>query len=345
MKNRIIFTGVLIVLLVLINYTSFSQKPNVWIYTDMSDQTIPGINRYMGRVNDPDDISAMAGYLLMSNEFNTLGIVVSSTHRSEHATTPDQGIWANEYFGEAYQKDLPALNEHIGGYPPEHHFTQSSIKETSERFDTGKDYKDLDKYPTVEALLQTILKTDEMINVLCWGPLTEPAILVKHCLAKGKEDALKNIRFIAHWTNSPLYQGTPEHPENVSNCREDAKACAYLKDRALERKIDYYECGAIGQHGIVSGSQTGWDYFNQFKVSALGTIFVEGKYTRNGRVDHSDAATYWVLLGNWGVSLDDIRPDGINTMAIEKANKEKFEAWSNRIHDELLRRAKLITKD
>jgi hypothetical protein len=37
----------------------------------MSDKSIPGKN-HMGTVNDPDDISAMAGYLLMSNEFETL---------------------------------------------------------------------------------------------------------------------------------------------------------------------------------------------------------------------------------------------------------------------------------
>ena len=59
------------------------SRPKVWIYTDMSDKTIPGPNGE-GTVNDPDDISAMAGYLLMGNEFETLGIVVTSTHRSQH---------------------------------------------------------------------------------------------------------------------------------------------------------------------------------------------------------------------------------------------------------------------
>ena len=53
-------------------------KPVVWIYTDMSDKTIPGPNKE-GTVNDPDDISAMAGYLLLADCFDTRGIVVAST--------------------------------------------------------------------------------------------------------------------------------------------------------------------------------------------------------------------------------------------------------------------------
>jgi hypothetical protein len=183
------------------------------------------------------------------------------------------------------------------------------------------------------------LPTGEVIHVLCWGSLTEPAILVNHCLATGQEAVLEKLRFIAHWTNSSLHQGTPEHPEHVANCREDARACAYLKQVALDGAIKYFECGAIGQHGIVSGSPKGKDYFDQFRVSRLGTIFVDGKFAYNS-VDHSDAATYWTLLGEWGVSLDDIANNGTNDPAIEKANEAKFEAWSRRIHDELLRRAR-----
>ena len=59
-----------------------ASKPRVWIYSDMSDKRIPGSNAER-TVNDPDDISAMAGYLLMANEFETLGIVVD-----QHASQP-----------------------------------------------------------------------------------------------------------------------------------------------------------------------------------------------------------------------------------------------------------------
>jgi len=318
---------------------SFAQKPLVWIYTDMSDRTLKGAERE-GSVNDPDDISAMAGYLLMSNEFNTLGIVVSSTHRKEHVNTPNQAEWANNFFGKAYAADLTGLNKNIGGYPEKSTFTQSCIKESAERFSYEKNYTDLSNYSTVKALLDTTKDQDSIINVLCWGSLTEPAILVQHCLATGQQDILKKLRFIAHWTNSPLHQGSMEHPEDVANCREDARACSYMKEQAAAGKIVYYELGAIGQHGIVSGQPKGESFYNQFKTSAIGKIFAEGKFVFNG-VDHSDAATYWTLLGKWGVTLNDVASNGTNSPEIEKANEARFFAESKTIHNELLRRAKL----
>jgi hypothetical protein len=73
--------------LILFGFNTLAQKPKVWIYTDMTDNTLPGKN-HMGTINDPDDISAMAGYLLMANMFETKGIVVASTHRGEHKTAP-----------------------------------------------------------------------------------------------------------------------------------------------------------------------------------------------------------------------------------------------------------------
>ena len=334
-------TKTILIILVLsgLQVFCFAQKPQVWIYTDMSDGTLKGPT-HMGTVNDPDDISAMAGYLVMSNEFNTLGIVVSSTHRKEHANTPNQGEWATNFYGKAYASDLPGLNKNIGGYPDKLTFTQSCIKESAEHFSNDKNYADLSNYSTVKALLEVAENQDDTINVLCWGSLTEPAILVKHCLETNKTDVLKKLRFIAHWTNSPLHQGTPEHPEQVANCREDATACAYLKQCALDGKIKYFELGAIGQHGIVSGSPKGDEYYNKYKTSALGKIYAEGKYVSNC-VDDSDAATYWTLLGNWGVNLKDVASNGTNNATIEKANEDKFRNWSERIHNELLRRAKL----
>lgn len=314
------------------------QKPKVWIYTDMSDRNIPG-NNHMNTVNDPDDISAMAGYLLMANMFDTKGIVITSTHRKAHRQTPRQDLWAHSYFGEAYKKDVVELNKNIGGYPKEINFMESSIKSSGEHFQPDSYYASLASYKTVEALKKCVQKEDGLINVLCWGSLTEPAILVKHCLEKGEENILGKLRFIAHWTNSTLHQGSSEHPENVANCREDASACAYLKKQAELGHIQYHECGAIGQHGIVSGSPKGDVFFDQFTSSNLGKIFVEGKYVR-GRVDHSDAATYWTLLGNWGVSVQDIPADGTNEPSVEIRNEERFKSWSPKIHQELLRRSK-----
>lgn len=319
-----------------------TEKPKVWIITDMSDKRLHGGEKE-GSVNDPDDISAMAGYLLMASEFETLGIVVASTHRNEHRGSPDQAVWANDYFGEAYRAEVAGLNETIGGYPSEISFKQSCIKESAERFNSKRTYVSLDRYDTVADLLATAeaITGDDVLNVLCWGSLTEPAIFVNHCLVADKQDVLERVRFIAHWTNSPLHQGSKEHPENVANCREDSAACGYLKRMASDGKIRFYECGAIGQHGIVSGAPKGREYYDQFRTSKLGTIFVDGKFAYNG-VDHSDSATYWTLLGTYGVSLDDIRPNGANTAKIEKQNKEKFRNNSRRIHDELLRRSGVV---
>lgn len=317
------------------------EKPKVWIYTDMSDATLKGPT-HMGTVNDPDDISAMGGFLLMAAEFETLGIVVASTHRREHRNTPDQAAWANRFFGDAYRAEVAALNQSIGGYPSEVRFAQSCIKDSGEHYDPAKTYADLADYPTVRSLFDAAAQQPDgaVINVLCWGTVTEPAILVKHSLTTKRMDVLKKLRFIAHWTNSALHQGNPEHPEHVANCREDAAACAWMKQCARDGLIRYYECGAIGQAGIINGGPKGRAYYDAFRVSRLGTIFIEGKFVHEG-VDHSDSATYWVLLGQYGVSLADIADNGTNPPTVEAANEEQFREHSKRIHDELLRRARL----
>lgn len=279
----------------------------------------------------------------MCNEFETLGIVVTSTNRSQHAATPDQADWANAYFGKAFDAERPALQKELGGYPESITFTQSCVKATAEKFDPRQTYTSLEGYSTIQPLLTLAETTTEPIYVLCWGPLTEPAILVKHALTAGKSDVLKKLMFIAHWTNSVTHQGTPEHPEHVANCRDDAAACAFLKSAAKSGAISYYECGAIGQFGIVSGSPKEKSYYDQFRVSQLGTLFVEGKFVHNC-VDHSDSATYWVLLGHWGVSLEDIDPRGLNSPETELANEKKFYEASPKIHDELLRRAQIAAR-
>jgi hypothetical protein len=333
--------SLLLIFNILLVATVLASKPKVWIYTDMSDNSLKGKDH--GTVNDPDDISAMAGYLLMMNEFNTLGIVVASTHRKEHKTSGNQADWANSFFGKAYKQDRKQLQKNLKGYPKKVEFMESCIKVSAERFDNSKSYADLSNYNTVEALLKVAAKEKDIINVLCWGSLTEPAILVKHCIETGKADVLKKLRFIAHWTNSPLRQGTPEQPWKVANCNEDINACNYLKEQAFDGEIVYYELGAIGQHGIVSGAQKGAEFYNQYKSSALGKIFAEGKFAHNG-VDDSDSATYWTLLGNWGVSLNDVSPNGTNSAEIERANEKKFFDSSKSIREELLRRSKAATK-
>ena len=320
--------------------TALAQKPKVWIISDGTRETLKFDNK-KGHLGDPDDISALAGYLLMSNMFDTRGIVMGSTHHKELKFTPEEKPWFDEHFGGAYAKDLPQLNRNIGGYQEKIPFIESSIKKTGEVYQPDNTYHTLKGYESVQDLLDETEKSDEIINVLCWGTLTEPAILVSHCLANQRQDVLDKIRFISHWTNSSFHVGTMERPDSVHNCFNDANACAYIKLMAKQGIITFYECGSIGQYGIVEGSPRGEEYYNQFRVSELGTLYVEGKYMSwKKTVDDSDCATYWVLLGNWGVSLKDIKPDGTNPPEIEKRNEKLFFDNAANIRNELLRRTK-----
>ena len=311
------------------------RKPIVWIYSDISDKNLPGPNKHH-TINDPDDISAMAAYLMLYNRFDTRGIVLTSTSRKEHKNSPDQAEWAKEYFGMAYKKDVKGWNKNIGGYSEEEiPFIESAIKVSGERLDPSSDYKNIADYQSIKPLLDLLEKSTEEVNILCWGALTEPAILVKYCMNNGKEKLLKKANFISHWSNSSIRQGSPQYPDNVANCKDDQKACAYLKTMASSGAIRFYECGAIGQHGIVSGGYKGLEYFSDFQSSELGKIFIEGSYVHNG-VDFSDSATYLVLLGEWGVGLGDIDPNGTNHIDVESRNEKAFRANSKKLHDVLL---------
>ncbi|WP_109831042.1 nucleoside hydrolase-like domain-containing protein [Reichenbachiella versicolor] len=303
-----------------------AQKPKVWVISDGGDG-----------INDPDDISAIASYLLMSNLFDTRAIVMASTVHAWNKETSDQGIWASEFFGKAYSSDLPNLKKHIGGYQSDFRFIESSIKGQGNNFDPKEDVN-LKDYPSILALYKEVKKSKEIINVLCWGPLTEQALFVKYCLDQNKHNVLSKVRFISHWSSSNYHTGTMENPELTHNCVGDPIACDYMKVQALNGLIKFYECGAIGQFGIVENAQKGSDYYDQFKASHLGKIFAEGKFKKE-RVDDSDCATYWVLIGDYGVSLDDLAGNGLNMPEVEKRNEEAFASHAELIRHEILRRS------
>ncbi|NIJ44875.1 hypothetical protein FHR24_001314 [Wenyingzhuangia heitensis] len=321
MKNK--FT----LLFWILSLTVMAQKPVVWLISD------GGKN-----INDPDDISAIASYLLMANRFDTRAIVLGSTTHPWNKNTSDQKEWAIETYGKAYKADLPNLNKYIGGYQKEISFMESSIKGMGKSFSPAIDYS-LKKYPSIKALFKEVDKSDQIINVLCYGPLTEQAILVSYCIQHKRRDVLNKIRFISHWTSSNFYVGTKENPEHTHNCFADGTACHYMKQRALDGTIKFYECGGIGQYGIVEPAQKGKAYYDLFKSSELGKIFAEGKFKKN-RVDDSDSATYWALLGNYGVSLNDIASNGTNYPEVEKKNELAFAKRAKDIRNELLRRSK-----
>lgn len=334
----------LVLLIVCVGGYADAGKPKVWIISDGVDKRLKGANGK--HLTDPDDISAIASYLLMSNHFDTRAIVVGSGFGASMNFVPDQKQWADDLFLKAYLADLPQLNQRVGGYQKTIPFLESFLRKNPVKYDPENTYVSLDSYSTVKELFEEVEQTDSTINVLCWGTLTEPAIFVRHCMTTGRVDLLKKIRFVSHWTNSYFHVGTMDRPENVHNAFNDGDSAAYIKKMALEGWISFFECAAIGQAGIVEGGPQGRAFFDEFNVSRLGSVFVEGKFSKHLKtVDDSDSATYWTLLGNWGVSLHDIASDGSNSPEVEKANEAAFAENSIRMRSELLRRARAASRD
>ncbi len=302
----------IIILMMIFGSVAKAQKPKVWVISDGGQN-----------INDPDDISAVASYILMSNHFDTRAIVLASTSHPWHKSKPDQAQWARETYGKAYAADLANLNKYIGGYQKEFLFMESSVKGMG-TFQLEKAY-DLKDFPSIMALYKELEKTKDLLNVLCFGPLTEQSILVSYCLRNNRQDLLAKLRFISHWTSSSFHVGSIENPEHTHNCFADPIACDYMKRMAMNGTVKFYECGGIGQYGIVEAGPKGARYYDQFYESNLGKIFREGKFTKDC-VDDSDCATYWALLGNYGVSLNDIADNGLNYPEVEIRNEKAFAA-------------------
>lgn len=303
-----------------------AQKPVVWLISDGGKG-----------INDPDDISAVAGYLLMSNHFDTRAIVMGSTVHPWNKDTEDQQKWAEQSYGVAYAAGLDNLNKYIGGYQPSIRFLESSLKGCGENFSWTKRYN-LNDYPSIKALYNEVKSSKEIVNILCFGPLTEQAIFVSYCIAEGTEDLLSKVRFISHWTSSNFHVGNMENPDKTHNSMGDSISSYYMKEMARNGRFEFYECGGIGQYGVVEGSPKGKRYYDRFKMSELGRIFAEGKFIRE-RVDDSDCATYLALLGNYGVSLNDIASNGLNFPEVEQRNEAAFIASAGEIRKEMMRRS------
>lgn len=307
------------------------NRPSIWVYTDMSD---PRDTRSGGHPqNDPDDITTLASLLLYANKYNIESIVVASNTR---VGLKDPMPFVNEIFVEAYEHDVKYLNEELGGYPEKINFQASSLWDKPYRFDPDKSYADLIGFETVEQLIRVAEK--KTIYVLNWGPLTEAAIAVKHCLDTKNDKALSNMFFISHWTKSSVSQGTPEQPFNVANCNDDKKACNYMHEVALiNDKVRFIEVGCIGQTGLVNGSAR-FDNYEAFENSRLGQIFYRSKFYF-GKPDYSDGATHFILDGSFGLSLEDYPHDGTLSMELEQKLVEKGDAHAPEIIAELLKRS------
>ena len=310
-----------------------AAKPNIWVLTDMSDprDTRPGGHPF----NDPDDICSMAALLLEANRFNIVGISFSSNTRIGLA---DPTPFVNDVFVAAYANDQPFLNATFGGYPPTIPFLRSSINRDGapQKFDPAANYRDLTRLETVKKLVD--FATTEPIYVLCWGPLTEAAIAVQHCLTTGNEAALANMTFVSHWTKSWIAQGTPETPFKVANCNDDARACAFLHDQALKDPlVKFIELGSVGQTGVVNGAAD-YPHFERFRQSRLGQIFIHSKFY-GGKPDQSDGATFWLLVEELGATLADYPQNGTLDQTTEEHARDQFLADGHAILDDLLARS------
>ena len=315
-----------------------AAKPNIWVYTDMSD---PRDQRPGGHpFNDPDDIVTMAALLLEANRFHIETIVVSSTNRQYLGDSMD---FVNNVLLDAYHHDVPYLNKALGGFQESINFVRSSITQVAipKRFDPNKDYSDLSGFETVASLIDYAEENE--FYVLCWGPLTEPAMAVKHCMDTDNWKALENMTFIAHWTMSFIAQGTSETTYKVANCNDDASACRFIHDQAkLHPEIKYIELGSVGQKGIVDGS-SGFARLDEFNNSRLGQIYLHAK--RYGdKPDMSDGSTFWLLSESFGVTLEDYPHDGTLTQGIEEANRDAFKANGRLIVGDLLQRSNIAAQ-
>lgn len=344
MKHFLLHTSSLILLSLLAACTQSSntvdsdKPPRIWVLTDMSD---PNDRRAGGHpYNDPDDIVSLAALLLEANRFDIERIVYSSNQRDGLS---DATSFVNEVFVSAYEHDQPYLNEAFPGYPKTIPFELSSVQQNGSPipYNPDSDYSDLGNLPTVKDLVAAAEAGP--LYVLIWGPATEAAMAVKHCLTTGKIDALENMTMVAHWTKSLIAQGTPERPFHVANCRDDKIACHYLHEEALSNPlVKYVELGSTGQKGVVNGSDK-YSKIDDFSNSRLGQIFRHAKFY-HGKPDQSDGATFWLLVNEFGPTIAEVAKDGTMDQATEEKMRDQFLADAPALMDDLLARSNAAAK-
>lgn len=337
--SKVVFTILLVILSQSVLLAGVNvNKPSIWVFTDLAD---PRDQREGGHPQtDPDDICSIASLFLSANRFNIKNIVISA-NKQKNLKKPMP--FFNEVLLAAYYHDLPYLNENIGGYPEKIPVEQSICTRNEKviQFDESKNYTNLSEIVTVKKLIEDAEK--EKIFVLSWGSLSEPAMAVKHCIETGNTKALRNMVFISHWTKSMVMQGTEEKPFEVTNCQADRNACAYLHRVAFENpSVTFIEIGSAGQTGMIGGISK-FPYREEFEKSRLGQLFVRSKFY-NGKPDYSDASTFWLLTGEFGVTMNDYPQDGSLTLEQEIQMIEKFRSGADKIVLDLLQRSNMAAK-
>lgn len=319
-----------------------ASKPNVWIYTDFTDPT--DLRSGGHPKSDPDDIVSLASLLLSADRFHVESIVLGS---GSFPNMKNPLPFIETVFVPAYKDHARKLNAKGASYQSEIDFQWSFITRTGKLrlFDQGNDYTDLSDYETASSLVD--YARDNEVYVLVWGALTEPAVVVKHLVGTGQQDALDNITFINHWGKSFVQsmhmEALKADPFKVTNCNLDRSACLYIHEQAKAGKVKLIQMGSVGQTGIVEGSK-GYSRLNEFSNSRLGQILMSAKFYSQ-KLDQSDASTYWLLAEDIGFSLDDYPHNGALSEDIELRNLAKFKALAPKIMDDLLTRSNAASGD
>lgn len=276
--------------------TLAAQKPRIWVTNDLQK----------GPAGDEDDDVCMGVLLLLADHYSIEGISVNANPHYVKGTDR----WARDTFIADYQTEVGRLN----AYYNHQYQTDVAIHMAST---AGKRFKDihteavaphyLDKNPAIKGLIQAA--DQGPLFVLNWGPLTEVAMVFKYCIDRDKEDTLKNIIVISHWTQ----RGGPW------NCAADNDGCNYVHDQAeANPNIVMIELGPSGQRGLVeniSKESATLDHEIMFasKIGKhLGAKWLKPTcWSPNciGMPDMSDGSTMLVLLG-FGGGIEAYRGDG-----------------------------------
>lgn len=260
-----------------------AEKSRVWVVNDL----VKGPN------GDEDDDVTMAALLLLADHYTIEGITVHA------ATIPveDTATWAKETFIADYKKEVGQLNAHYGNQyqldVPVYMAGTASKKFLKIQNDVLKP-SFLNKNMSIDALLRAADKGT--LHVLNWGPLTEVAMIIKYAVENKKTNALKNIKFVSHWTQ----RGGPW------NCAADNEACNYVHDQAESNpNVVLYELGPSGQRGMVENKCNTSAKLDPQKMfaSKIGK-HMSAKWLKcrkcNGMADMSDGATIFVTIGLGG---------------------------------------------
>lgn len=347
----------------------FAQKPNIWLTSDFTgiktgeplwkDKT-ETMSHY-NTESDADDYCAIANYLMLANRFNTVRIVLGSDWAPTERSTNAVDEFRNRFLP-AYEHDVAYWNGEtgIGGYPSVNEIaaTVRLASTQGKRFLPNESYQEIDKLPeTVRELVMELqsekYSADNPLYVLVWGPATEVAIAIKHLQANQEKRALQNLYIVSHWTTSFISHNNPSRCQadsinsikyGVANCNEDCRACDFVHVEAAkpDAGFRFVDVGSIGQTGIVDGSVS---YFAPegfqspkvalFKKSMMGEMFISSNFIQN-RPDGSDAATLYVILGTYGLTLNDFNDNGQLTEAQERHGMEVLKQQAPYLLDELL---------